>query len=77
MLNKHNIELQGCQLSQQVIEFIKSAQDENNEGLKSMKDSLTELLIDVIQEGTVANERMKFISVLADAIQLIHLLEKE
>lgn len=76
MCNKNHLSIEGCQLSQQAIEFIKGGQDENSAGLKTIKDNLTELLVDVIQDGT-DNERNKFISVLADTIQLIHSLQTE
>ncbi len=76
MIKEDYLSVEGCMLSREALATIKDTQEDKNEGLKNMRDDLTELLVEVIQSGAKEDQRSKFIQVLADSIQLVHLLEK-
>ncbi len=74
MPKENCISIEGCLLSREALATIKDIQEDKNQGLKNMRDDLTELLVEVIQSGAKEDQRSKFISVLADSIELVHLL---
>jgi len=71
----NTIEINGCKLKQKAISFIRSAQDEDNIGLKQMEESLALLLVSIIQDNFDEANRNKFLLTLADTIELVHALE--
>lgn len=70
----NSIEINGCKLSPKAIDYIRSAQDEDNQGLKDMKNELTDMLVEMIQLKFGEEKSKSYISVLADTIELVHLL---
>lgn len=68
------VEINGCILNADALNFIKDSQDDNSEGFNQMKETLSLLLVDLIQQGFGDENKPKYLTVLADAIQFTHLL---
>lgn len=62
-------------MSEKALQFIASAQEDGNTGLKDMESDLTGLLVEVIQLNFGDGQCSKFSKVLADAIDLVRNLQ--
>lgn len=71
----NTIEINNAKLSEQAIDFIGLMQEDNNSGFTEMEKTLTTMLIEIIQLRFGDERRDKYITHLADVLDMVNSLK--